>query len=86
MYQETHDLALSAGQEKHPRNYLVMYDTEFEEPLKKPEYLNGVRTTNMFPDKKQHFEIGDFSARNYELIQDYDPDSKGDGELSCKVA
>ncbi|KIX06604.1 uncharacterized protein Z518_04580 [Rhinocladiella mackenziei CBS 650.93] len=78
MYRESHDFAL-ASKEKHPRKYLVLYQTDFEEPLKSSEYLDGVRhTSEMWPHQKENSENGDFDARNYKLIQNYDPDGRGD--------
>jgi len=78
MYRETHDFAF-AGKDKHPRKYLVLYQSDFEQPLKSDEYVNGVRHgSDMWPRHKQNSENGEFDARNYKLIQEYDPKGVGD--------
>lgn len=79
MYQESFDFAL-ASKERPPRKYLVLYQTDFQECLKSKEYLDGVRhSSEKWPVNKATADVGDFNARNYELIQDYDPDGKGEG-------
>lgn len=84
-YRESFDFAL-APKEKHERKYLAMYQTDFEEPLKSNEYLNDVRhTSEKWPADKATSDVGDFNARNYKLIQDYDPDSKGEGNLTNPI-
>ncbi len=76
MYQEA-----PAAKEQHSRKYLVLYQTDHQECLKSQEYLNDVRhSSEMWPGKKATADVGDFDGRNYELIQDYDPDGKGEGE------
>jgi len=80
MYRETKNFPL-ASKETHPRRYLVLYQTDMEECLKSEEYRNDVRhSSDMWPASKETAAIGDFDARNYKLIQDYDPDSKGESE------
>ncbi|OCT54443.1 putative alpha/beta hydrolase [Cladophialophora carrionii] len=78
MYRETFDFPLAA-KEHHPRKYLVLYQTDLEEPLKSKEYLDGVRhSSGLWTANKPTSEVGDFHARNYKLIQDYDPDGRGE--------
>ncbi|OAL34514.1 hypothetical protein AYO20_06144 [Fonsecaea nubica] len=77
MYREA-DFPLGS-KEKSPRKFLVLYQTELEDPLSSQEFLNGVRhTSDMWPDKKPSSEVGNFNIRNYKLIQDYDPDRRGE--------
>lgn len=87
MYRESFDFAL-ASKEKPEHKFLVLYQTELEEPLKSSNYLDGVRhSSEKWPEKKETAEIGDFHARNYKLVQDYDPDGKGEcesGNLTLK--
>lgn len=82
MYRESFDFA-GASKEPGPRPFLVLYQTDFEEPLKSNEYVKGVRhTSELWPgSSKETSANGDFDARNYRLIQDYDPDGKGEGEF-----
>ncbi|KIW26512.1 hypothetical protein, variant [Cladophialophora immunda] len=78
MFRENFDFSLEP-KEKHPRKFLVLYQADFEEPLSSKEYLDDVRhSSDMWPDKKGNREVGDFNGRNYKLIQDYDPDGKGE--------
>jgi hypothetical protein len=75
---------LSVDQGKNePLNYLAAYQTDFKEALKCKEYLKIPITSEMFP-WKLHSESGTFDARNYELIQDYDPDSVGEGKFGSR--
>lgn len=84
-YRETFDLPGSSKEQgKEHRLYLALYQTNFEEPLKSKEYL-GIRTTSEILPGKQIMGAGEFNARNYELIQDYDPDSIGEGILGIKT-
>ena len=65
----------------HPRTFLAVYQTEFEEPLKSQEYGNARSTSELFKREGGSDKIpdnGDFDARNYTLIQEFDP--KGTGE------
>lgn len=78
MYRETFDFA-GASKEQPPRRYLVLYQTDFEECLKSKEYMNDVRhSSELWPATTPTTDVGDFNARNYRLIQDYDPDSRGE--------
>lgn len=81
-YRETYDFP-RAAKEKHERQFLAMYQTKFEEPLKSKEYLEIRRTSEILPGK-QITGAGEFNARNYALIQDYDPDNVGEGTLSIE--
>ena len=84
MYRESHAFAL-APKERHSRKFLVLYQTDFEEPLKSKEYTDGVRhSSDLWPQKKENSENGDFDARNYKLIQDYDPDGRGECRSKLK--
>ncbi|KIW12294.1 hypothetical protein PV08_09571 [Exophiala spinifera] len=77
-YQESHDFA-GAPKDRHPRSFLALYQTDFEEPLKSKNYLEKVRSSSsMWPAQKPTSEIGDFDGRNYRLIQEYDPNKIGD--------
>ncbi|KAJ9503579.1 hypothetical protein H2202_000718 [Exophiala xenobiotica] len=77
-YRETHDFAL-ATKEPHPRKFLALYQTDFEEPLKSKNFVDGVRhSSDMWPQGKGDTEIGDFDGRNYKMIQEYDPNKIGD--------
>lgn len=83
-YRETFDFAL-ATKERHPRSYLALYQTEFEEPLAREEYATKVRhSSDLFPKNKDTTANGDFDARNYKLMVDYDP--KGTGESECYLS
>jgi hypothetical protein len=55
-----------------------MYQSDFKEPLKSKEYL-GIRTTSeILPGKIIH-GAGEFDARNYKLVDEYDPHNTGQG-------
>ncbi|KAF2169027.1 hypothetical protein M409DRAFT_21038 [Zasmidium cellare ATCC 36951] len=72
--------SLFGGESKNPRNFLALYQTDFQECLKTENYTNLRTTSELFPKEgntKSIGENGDFNARNYELIQVYD--SKGVG-------
>jgi hypothetical protein len=70
---------LSVDQETRERlTYLAAYQTNFEELLKCEEYLKIPVVSDMFP-WKLHAASGSFDARNYKLIQDYDPNHIGEG-------
>jgi len=63
---------------KDPRPFLALYQTDFEEPLKSSNYSDGVRRdSELFKQQgatsKKNQDNGDFDARNYELIQNFDP-------------
>lgn len=65
------------GGDPHPRKYLAVYQTDFEEPLKHNEYMEIRKTSEMWPKNKENGANGEFNARNYKLIQDYDPEKIG---------
>ncbi|KIW72097.1 hypothetical protein PV04_00317 [Phialophora macrospora] len=78
MYRESFDFS-PAPKEHDPRKYLVLYQTDLEECLKSKEYLDGVRhSSELWSGHKPTAEVGDFHARNYKLIQHYDPDGRGE--------
>lgn len=62
--------------------YLALYQSNFEDPLKSKEYLEIPVTSPFFP-WQLHADSGSFDARNYELIQDYDPKGIGEGMLAA---
>jgi hypothetical protein len=73
---------LSVDQQPQERlHYLAAYQTDFAEALKSKDYLKIPVESDLFP-WKLHSESGTFDARNYELIQDYDPDHVGEGKIS----
>jgi hypothetical protein len=57
--------------------YLVAYQTDYEEAIKSEDYRKVPITSDLFP-WKSCAESGVFNARNYKLIQDYDPDGVGE--------
>jgi hypothetical protein len=78
-YKETSDWpGGSASEAPHESKYLALYQSDFVEPLKSKEYL-GIRTTSeILPGNLIH-GAGNFNARNYKVIQDYDPKNTGEG-------
>jgi len=49
--------------------------------MKSKEFQDDVRHgSEMWPDQKSDQEVGDFDARNYSLIQEFDPKKVGDCE------
>ncbi|KAK5064437.1 hypothetical protein LTR84_000270 [Exophiala bonariae] len=77
-YRETFDFPL-APEERSPRAYLAVYQTDFEDALSSSEFANNVRHgSDLFPTKRETTENGDFDARNYKLIMDYDPKKTGE--------
>lgn len=70
------------GGEPPARNFLALYQTDYEESLKTEHYTNLRTTSELFPKEGGTTNIqdnGDFNARNYELIQLYDPKKIGNG-------
>ena len=61
---------LAAGEEPHPRKFLAVYQTEFEESLKSKEYLGIRKTSELFPHPQRNRDNGEFDDRNYKLIQE----------------
>lgn len=78
---------LVAKDATNPRKFLALYQSDHEEPLKSDGYVQKVRhTSELFRDasgKEENRENGEFDARNYKLIQDYDPNGLGNGKSSC---
>lgn len=69
---------------KHDRPYLAIYQSDYPAPMASQEYKNapagGGKTfeaQNLSPNAMDH---GDFDARNYELVQDFDPNGVGNGK------
>jgi hypothetical protein len=78
LYNETYSFPGAPTDVKNENKFLALYQSDFAEPLKSKEYI-GIRTTSeLLPTKVIH-EAGEFNARNYELIQDYDPKNIGEG-------
>jgi len=69
------------------RKYLALYQSEFQEPLKSKEYEGIRKTSDLFKTgSKVIHENGEFDARNYGLVQAYDPKKEGEGlHLPLKV-
>lgn len=58
------------------RQHLALYQTDFSEPLNTENYTDLRRTSRLFQKEggtENISENGDFDARNYELIQEFDP-------------
>lgn len=65
----------------HPRKFLALYQTDFKESLKTENYTALRTTSEMFAKEGGKVGIqdnGDFDARNYELIQEFDPNRIGE--------
>lgn len=71
----------SADEPKEERKFLALYQTDFAEPLKTKQYLD-IRTSSEILPGKQIAGNGEFNARNYSLVQDYDPKGLAKGTLS----
>ncbi len=71
------------SREKSPNkfNFLVLYQTDFEESLKSKEYLEGrVRqSSELWADNRTAIEVGDFDIRNYALMQNPDDGIREEG-------
>ncbi|KAL9069844.1 MAG: hypothetical protein Q9157_006032 [Trypethelium eluteriae] len=77
-------LDLVAGVPPYPRKFLAVYQTAQEEASGTQAHQELRTTSEMFAEQGGPKEIernGDIDARNYKLIQDYDPDIVGDVEL-----
>jgi hypothetical protein len=81
LYTETHEFPGARTDGKNEKKFLALYQSDFAEPLKSKEYLDIRTTSEILPGKVIH-GAGDFNARNYELIQDYDPNNIGEGLFS----
>lgn len=68
----------------HPRKYLALYQTQFEELMKSQEYLDIRKTSTLFAKEGAGSDVirenGDFDARYYSLLQEYDPNKVGESE------
>ena len=67
----------------HPRKYLALYQTKFEECLKTKNYTELRKTSELFKaeggaNSNGIQDNGDFDARYYQFIQDYDPNGLGE--------
>ncbi|KAJ9654157.1 hypothetical protein H2198_006776 [Neophaeococcomyces mojaviensis] len=74
----THQLNNAAS---YPRKFLALYQTDFAEPLKTENYTTLRTTSELFGKeggKEGIQDNGDFNARNYELIQEFDPTKIGE--------
>jgi len=72
---------VGAAEEKNPRKFLAIYPTKFEEALNSQEFSTGVnKESAMFPRQKETHHNGDFDARNYKTIEDYNPNNRGEGK------
>lgn len=68
----------------NPRRYLALYQTDFEESLLSKNYTSIRSASELFKQAGSNsdsiLENGDIDARDYELIQNYDPNNIGEGE------
>jgi hypothetical protein len=81
LYRETHDvpsLYEYNAEKTYPRKYLAIYQTDADELLKSEEYKDAKSTSELFPNSKEIMENGEFDARNYKLVDVFDPKSLGD--------
>ncbi|KAF2432484.1 hypothetical protein EJ08DRAFT_630793 [Tothia fuscella] len=78
-YREVFDVPdlYASNKAKNRRNYLAVYQTDFKDLLRSEEY-KAIRTSSEILPGKTILENGEFDARNYELIHDFDPNSFGD--------
>jgi hypothetical protein len=92
LYTESYEFPGAPTGTKNENKFLAMYQSDFAEPLKSKEYIDIRTTSEILPGKVIH-EAGAFNARNYELIQDYDPNNIGEGlsipllvlEFTCQM-
>lgn len=79
-YRESFDFG-AAPKEKGPRKFLAVYQTDFEESLETKNFTEKVRRgSDLFPNKYDTGDNGDFDVRNYKLLLDYDPKKTGECE------
>ena len=70
----------------HPLNYVAVYQTDYEDCVKHPLYGGMRHHSTLLPPPGRISRNGDFHARNYKLVQNFDPDGVcGDGESECSV-
>ncbi|CAK7207381.1 hypothetical protein SEUCBS139899_010191 [Sporothrix eucalyptigena] len=68
---------LPAPSEYHPLNYVAVYQTDYEDCVRHPLY-GGIRHhSTLLPPPGRIDRNGDFHARNYKMVQDYDPEAVG---------
>lgn len=83
IYREVFDTpSLYTRNEKpnHPTKYMAIYQTEHEEFLKSEGFPKTKSTSDIFPNEKAIPENGDLEARNYELIEVFDPKNLGESK------
>jgi len=84
IYRETQDvpsLYEYNAEQPYSRRYLAIYQTDSEEILKGNEYKEIRNTSDLFPNSKDIMENGEFDARNYKLVDVFDPRNLGDSML-----
>jgi hypothetical protein len=86
LYREIFDVPdlYAYNKEKNPRNFLAIYQTEFEDMSKSEEYKATKTTSEVLPEK-EILKNGELDVRNYELIQDFDPNGLGDSRPTSPV-
>jgi hypothetical protein len=71
---------------KHDKPFLALYQTEFADATRSDEFLNTKQPDSKVLERlnlsQNALEHGEFDARNYELIQDFDPNGVGNSTLS----
>jgi hypothetical protein len=82
LYTETFDFPGARADAKNEKKFLALYQSDFAVPLKSKEYIDIRTTSELLPSKVIH-EAGEFNARNYELIQDFNPKKIGEGSKLC---
>jgi len=60
---------------------LAIYQTDLEDLLKSEEY-EAIETTNELLPEKEIDRNSELDGRNYELIQDFDPNGLGDSNFT----
>jgi hypothetical protein len=71
---------------KHDKPFLALYQTEFADATRSDEFLNTKQPDSKVLERlnlsQNALEHGEFDTRNYELIQDFDPNGVGNGMSS----
>ena len=82
IYRETHDVpSLYAANAENPysRKYMAIYQTDADQLLKSEQYKTLPTTSDLFNGSSNVImENGEFDARNYELLDLFDPKNIGD--------
>ena len=90
IYRETYDvpsLNTASSEKPYPRKYMVIYQTDHEQVLNTKEYKGIRKTSELFKGKRDSavgdrsdviMDNGEFDARNYELVDVFDPRSVGE--------